>query len=130
MKHFLISIFIFIFAWIPVFLLGLPTTFILLMTKWNGHSTWFGNYLYGRKGNWHMPANPTLWDEWNFLALRNPISNFGKFTLSREGTDHRAWLEEKKFWRFGILYGWKYPDSRLPGAVRPFVFRPRWYKSK
>jgi hypothetical protein len=113
------------FAWVPVFIIGLPATFILLLTNWDGKSTWFGNYLYGREGNLHTPSNPSLFQQWNFLSLRNPISNFGKFTLSA-GPDSKVWLEQKKIiGRFHILYGWKNPDSRLPGSRRPFVFRPR-----
>lgn len=124
MRRFLISLLIFLFAWLPVFLIGLPATFALLLTDWDGETTWFGNYLYGRKGNNHTPANPTFWQQWNFLALRNPISNFGKFTLSR-GPDSDAWLEDWNLGnKVGVLYGWKNKDSRLPGSRRPFVFRP------
>lgn len=124
MKRYLTSLAIFLFAWLPMFVIGLPVTFLLLLTNWDGKSTWFGNFLYGRKGNSHMPANPNLWQQWNFLALRNPVSNFGKFTLSR-GPYEPAWLREKRWGRLGILYGWKNPDPRLPGFRRPFVFRPR-----
>lgn len=124
MKRFLISFSIFFFRWLPMFFIGLPAVFLLLLTPWDGKTTRFGNHLHGRKGNAHMPANPTLWDEWVFLALRNPISNFGKFNLSRGFYDADVWLESKQWWRFSILYGWKYPDPRLPGNRRPFVFRP------
>lgn len=110
-------------AWLPMSIIGLPATFCLLMTSWDGKTTWFGNYLYGRNGNSHTPANPSLFDQWWFLTIRNPVSNFGKFTLSR-GPYERAWLIEKQWWRFGILYGWKNHDDRLPGSRRPFVFRP------
>lgn len=121
--RFAVSFLIALFVWLPVVLLGLFATAGLLLTSWDGKTTWFGNYLYGRAGNSHMPANPTLFDQWWFLAVRNPASNFGKFTLSR-GPYERAWLVEKRWWRVGILYGWKNPDERLPGARRPFVFRP------
>ena len=120
---FISSLLIFLLAWLPMFVLGIPATFLLLLTSWNGKTTWFGNYLYGRQGNAHTPSNPDLFDQWWFLAIRNPVSNFGKFTLSA-GPDSNAWLVEKRFGRFGILYGWKNPDSRLPGNRKPFVFRP------
>lgn len=123
MRKFMTSLSIFLLLWLPLFFVGLPITFLLLLTQWDGHSTWFGNYLYGRKGNAHVPANPTLWQQWHFLAIRNPVSNFGKFTLSR-GPDSGAWLVEKSIGRVGILYGWKNPDPRLPGSRRTFVFRP------
>lgn len=124
MMKFVISLAIFLFAWLPVFFVGLPATFLLLLTSWEGKTTWFGNYLHGRHGNSHMPPNPTLWNEWYFMAIRNPVSNFGKFTLSRSMYDATAWLDVVKIGKFGILYGWKYSDLRLPDGQRPFVFRP------
>ena len=126
MTRFLTSLSIFFFLWLPMVAISLPVVFLLLLTKWDGKTTWFGNYLYGRKGNHHTPFNPTLFDEWNFLAIRNPVSNFGKFTLSR-GPYDKAWLVEKRGWHIGILYGWKNHDDRLPGSRRPFVFRPFWF---
>lgn len=123
MRRFLVSFSIFLFAWLPMVAISLPVVFVLLLTSWDGKSTWFGNFLYGRKGNSHTPANPNLWQQWNFLALRNPVSNLGKFALSR-GPYEPAWLVEERWGRFGILYGWKNPDPRLPGFRRPFVFRP------
>lgn len=116
MRRFSISFSIFLFLWLPMVVVSLPIIFILLLTRWDGKTTWFGNYLYGRKGNMHMPINPTLFDEWNFLAIRNPISNFGKFTLSR-GPEDTAWLVDAIWWRIGILYGWEYSDPRLPGGL-------------
>lgn len=123
MSRFIVSLSIFIFAWLPMLLIGLPVVALMLLTAWDGKTTWFGNYLYGRKGNSHMPPNPSRFDEWSFLALRNPISNFGKFALAR-GKDSGAWLIDKRLWRIGILYGWKLSDPRLPNQQRPFVFRP------
>ena len=123
MKRFLTSLSIFLFAWLPMVAIGLPVVFVLLLTKWDGKTTWFGNHLYGRKGNSHTPANPTMLDSWWFLAIRNPVSNYGKFTLSR-GPYDPAWLLKKQWWRVGILYGWKLSDPRLPNQQRPFVFRP------
>jgi hypothetical protein len=121
----LTSFSIFVFLWLPMALVGLPVVYLLLLTSWDGKTTWFGNYLYGRQGNINTPANPSLFDQWNFLAIRNPVSNFGKFTLSA-GPDSKVWLEQKKIiGRLHILYGWKNPDPRLPGSRRPFVFRPR-----
>jgi hypothetical protein len=102
-------------------LLGLPVIYLLLLTPWDGKSTWFGNVIHGRQGNAHTPANPTLFDSWWFLAIRNPISNFGKLTLSNTRPD--AWLVDKRLGRFGILYGWKNADPRI-GNRRPFLFRP------
>ena len=123
MRKFLASFGIFLFAWLPMVAVSLPVVFVLLLTPWGGKTGPFGNYLYGRKGNAHMPANPALLDQWWFLAIRNPVSNYGKFILSR-GPYDPAWLIEKRLGRFGVLYGWKNHDDRLPGSRRPFVFRP------
>jgi hypothetical protein len=122
-RKFLISFGIFLFAWLPMAVIGLPVVFVFLLTKWDGKTTWFGNYLYGRKGNAHTPAPPTLFNSWWFLAIRNPASNFGKFNLSR-GPYDPEWLVDWRWWRVGILFGWKNHDDRLPGSRRPFVFRP------
>lgn len=127
MSKFLISFSIFLFLWLPLALFGLVAVLVMLMTNWSGCSTWFGNYIYGRQGNAHTPQPPSFFDSWNFLALRNPVSNMGKFTLARSKYSD-AWLIEKKWWRIGILYGWKLSDPRLPDAQRPFVFRPMWVK--
>jgi len=124
-RNFITSLSLSLFCWLPLFFVGLPAVAVLLLTSWDGRTTWFGNYLHGRQGNAHVPSNPNLFQQWSFLALRNPISNFGKFTLSA-GPDSNVWLiEQKIIGRIHILYGWKNPDSRLPGSRRPFVFRPR-----
>lgn len=50
--------------------LGLLIIPVLWFTDWDGKTTWWGNRKYGRtEGFW-------------FLALRNPISNFGKEGLA------------------------------------------------
>lgn len=84
MRRFLASFLIFLLAWLPMAFVGLFAVAAMLLTEWDGRTTWFGNYLYGRLGNHHTPANPTFWQQWNFIAVRNPVSNFGKFTLSRD----------------------------------------------
>lgn len=118
--RFAVSLLICLLLWLPLAAIGLLVVWALLLTSWDGRTTWFGNFLYGRNGNHHVPANPTFWQQWIFLAIRNPVSNFGKFTLSRSG---QAWLEERWLGRIGVLYGWKNPDPRI-GFRRPFVFRP------
>ena len=121
---FLASFAIFALLWLPVVIIGLPITFLLLLTPWKGYTTWFGNHLYGRMGNAHTPSNPDLFDQWWFLAIRNPVSNFGKYVINTYSDTSWAWLEDRRlFGRFYILYGWKNPDQRIEGR-RPFVFRP------
>ena len=74
-----------------------------------------------------MPPNPTLWQQWWFLCVRNPVSNFGKQVLSVRGDCPWAWLEEKHlFGNWYFKYGWKPKDERT-GWMRTFICRP-WKK--
>ena len=52
-----------------------------LQTDWDGKDSLFGNRKYGRLGNGAYPCT-NKWESWNFLVVRNPISNFGKETMS------------------------------------------------
>lgn len=121
--QFIISTIIFLFLWLPMFVVGLFAVAILLrpLHKWDGKTTWFGNRLYGRVGNQHMPANPTRFDEWNFLALRNPISNFGKEVLSVNKALGWPWFNDQHV--VGRLY-WKYGWKDPVGDFRTFIYRP------
>jgi hypothetical protein len=126
---FIASFLLSLLIWFPVVIVGLPVTFFLLQPRWgwDGKTTWFGNYLYGRAGNNHMPPNPTLFDQWWFLAIRNPAGNFGTQVLSvKEGSLKvlgGPWLVDKHILgRFYWLYGWKNPVEGL----RTFVCRP-WF---
>lgn len=111
-------------AFVPVWLISLPIIAIALLTPWEGKRFWFGNYLWGR-GNNH-PGHPTVgyWQEFTWLALRNPISNFGKFTLAvAYGTSwawHRTWVGN----RFQLQYGWAITELDLRVPYAKFVFRP------
>lgn len=122
---FIVSSLIFLFLWLPVVLIGMLVTPFMLQPrwKWDGSTTWFGNYLYGRVGNSHMPPNPSLFDQWVFLAVRNPASNFGKLVLSVKESREWAWLYDQHivgtfYWK----YGWKNPVD----GNRTFVYRP-WF---
>lgn len=71
--------------WLPVYGLLIPlSTFavpVMLWRGWEGYTGWFGNRRYGRYGNAAYPTN-NRWQEWLFLVVRNPISNFGKEVLA------------------------------------------------
>jgi len=122
-RQFIFSTLIFIFLWLPVVIVGAIITPFMLQPawKWDGKTTWFGNRLYGRVGNSHMPPNPTKFDEWNFLALRNPASNFGKEVISVSASLGWPWFNDQHV--VGRLY-WKYGWKNPVGDSRTFIYRP------
>lgn len=66
---------------IPLIVVSIPVVAIMLLTKWDGYTTIFGNAKWG-KANEHF-SYPTKgwWQEFNWLVLRNPINNFMSITL-------------------------------------------------
>lgn len=68
-------------TYIPLICVSAIAVPVMLHTGWDGRSTWFGNRKYGRFGNKEYPTK-TRWQEWLFLVIRNPISNFGKEVMS------------------------------------------------
>lgn len=122
---FIISSLIFFFLQLPIIVLSLFVVPPLLLTKWDGTTTWFGNFKYGR-GDTHykVPSKGKYWKQCRFLCIRNPVSNFGKRVLSISETAKWAWLEDKQvFGNFYWMYGWKNPVD----GMRTFVYRP-WFK--
>lgn len=97
----------------------------MLLTNWSGGTTWFGNYKYPRGvGNGHMSANPTYFEQWRFLCIRNPVSNFGKFVLGTKPEWTWPWYYNiHLFGRYYTKFGWK---TAAEGGKRTFVFRPIW----
>lgn len=125
----------FVFSSLIFFCLQLPlivASFIIvpfmLLTKWEGKTTWFGNFKYGR-GDTHykFPATGIFWRQWWFLCVRNPVSNFGKKVLSVKDADW-VWLYDKQIFKsFHWKYGWKNPNSENDN-LRSFVYRP-WLRN-
>lgn len=124
--HFLASSLIFFLAQLPVMFISLFVVPLMLRTKWDGKTTWFGNFKWGRgEEHYDYPAT-TLWRQWVFLCIRNPVSNFGKQVLAVKEADW-VWLYDKQVYKqFHWKYGWKTPSGELPG-IRTFVYRP-WIK--
>lgn len=121
---FLASTLIFIFTQLPVILVSCYAVPLMLLTNWNGRTTWFGNHKYGR-GDTHYkaPSEGKFWKQYRFLCIRNPVSNFGKQVLAVKDADW-VWLHDQKIiGRFHWLYGWKNPTEEQPG-IRSFVYRP------
>lgn len=111
-------------VFIPVWFVSLPLTAIALLTPWDGRSLFCGNRKYGRDGNGHMPPHPTFFDRWWWMAIRNPISNFGKETLAVRDSCAWAWSEDRHILgAWWVKYGWKSDDPDIDGDLRTFVFR-------
>lgn len=130
--NFIISTILFI-PWFILWLISLFIVPIMLKAKWNGKplwdgtTTWFGNFKWGR-GELHykFPAK-TLKQQWWFLCMRNPVSNFGKRVLAVKDKPW-VWLHDVKIiGRFHWKYGWKTPSGEMPG-IRTFVYRPWFHK--
>ena len=119
---FLASTIIFI-PWFIVWVISLFAVPIMLKTKWDGRTTWFGNFKWAR-GDAHreFPAT-TFWRQYWFLCIRNPVSNFGKLVLS-VGDKPWVWLEDRHVYKsLHWKYGWKLPSGEMP-TRRTFVYRP------
>lgn len=121
---FLASTLIWMFASLPMTLLGFFVVPFLLLTKWEGTTGWWGNFKYGR-GDTHYkaPSNGNFFKQWRFLAWRNPCSNFGKKIISVKEAPW-VWLYDQHV--FGWLW-WKYGWKEVVvenGDLRTFVWRP------
>ena len=121
---FLASTLIWFVAFLPILLLSFFIVPFMLLTKWDGKTTVFGNHKYGR-GDTHYkaPSNGEYWKQARFLVIRNPVSNFGKQVLSVKNKPW-VWLEDKQVFKsFHWKYGWKLPSGEMPG-MRSFIYRP------
>lgn len=120
---FLASTIIFI-PWAIVWIISLFAVPVMLKTKWDGKTWWWGNFKYGR-GDTHYkdPSNGEYWKQLHFLCWRNPVSNFGKFQLA---VDDKPWVwlyDVHIFKNMYIKYGWKNPSGEMP-TRRTFIYRP------
>lgn len=125
---FLASTLIFI-PWAIVWLISLFIVPCILLTKWDGRTTWFGNFKYGR-GDTHYeaPSNGEYWKQYRFLCWRNPVSNFGKFQLAVDDKPW-VWLEDMQVYKsLHWMYGWKLPSGEMPDK-RTYVYRPYFLRN-
>ena len=77
------KIFLTYLLWIPQLLLILVSFIVvpfMLNIGWQGYTTWFGNRQYGRFGN--KGNHRDTYDDFVFLCIVNPVSNFGKEVMS------------------------------------------------
>ena len=130
--QFIISSLIWFCLFLPMVLLSFLVVPALCLTQWEGKTTWFGNFKYGR-GDTHYkaPSEGKYWKQVRFLCIRNPVSNFGKQVLSLP--DSLGWplsvlggpwlIDQHVVGTFYWMYGWKNPVD----GMRTFVYRP-WFK--
>lgn len=120
---FLASTILFI-PWVIVWFVSLFAVPVMLRTKWDGRTTIFGNFKWGRgDDHYSAPSNGEYWKQYRFLCWRNPVSNFGKFQLA---VDDKPWVwlcDQHIIKNVYILYGWKNPSGEMP-TKRTFVYRP------
>ncbi|MHB8981453.1 hypothetical protein [Thiobacillus sp.] len=127
---FLASTLIWFGVFLPMVLISFPVVAAMLLTKWDGKTTWFGNWKYGR-GDTHYkaPSEGIFWKQWRFLCIRNPASNFGKRVLSVKDAKW-VWLHDRRIvGRFHWKYGWKDAVAEN-GGLRTFVYRPWLWKRR
>lgn len=68
-------------TYVPLILVSAFAVPVMLLSGWEGYTTIFGNRKYGRYGNVAYPTR-NKFQEFIFLAIRNPISNFGKEVMA------------------------------------------------
>jgi len=152
----LLTYLIWFLTYIPLILVSAFVVPVMLACDWQGYTTWCGNRKYGRFGNAAYPTG-NLWQEWQFLVIRNPISNFGKEVMAVtakspvvvEGNPHitdgapgitgRYFARSGWAWEIRMVYktfpgkcfegrwGWKLLNSK-PGDKCTFVCRANPFK--
>jgi hypothetical protein len=112
--------------WLLTYLILVPISWFVVAYKlkkgWEGYDGWFGNSLYGKYGNKAMKAE-TPFQSWWFLAVRNPISNFGKEVVSVSVDKKWPWHYDYSL-TFGWKWGWKVNKDPVKNPTRTFVYRP------
>ena len=66
----------------PLIAVSILVVALLLLTKWDGRSTVFGNSKWGRANDHFAFPTKGFWQEFNWLVLRNPVNNFHTQTLA------------------------------------------------
>lgn len=112
------------YTYLPLIVTSAFVVPFMLYQGWEGYTTLFGNYKYGRYGNKAAPSK-NFFDECVFLVLRNPISNFGKITVSVSSRANWPWhYDIPLFWKLHVKAGWKEVSDPVRNPDRTFLFRP------
>lgn len=64
---------------IPCIILGYPIIAVMLLTPWDGRTTWFGSAKHGKGEDKGMEG---YWQQFLWLAWRNPVNNLLSITLA------------------------------------------------
>lgn len=84
-----LSALIFLFICVPAIIISLPVVAVLLRTKWDGRTTIFGNAKWGRGNDHPDHAAKNYWQEFNWVALRNPVNNLQALYLAVAQKDYK-----------------------------------------
>lgn len=82
--HVLISFLIYLLVVLPANIIAVPILAIMLLTKWDGTTYFFGNSKYPRSKAATHYADPTggkYWNELHWYGFRNPTYNLGAHFL-------------------------------------------------
>lgn len=149
----IISTLIFLLICIPMIIVSAPVVAILLLTKWDGYSTIFGNSKWGRANNHFAYPTKTYWEEFNWLVIRNPVNNLMSHSLALkmkpytlEGDENIGDKIAGGFYKITMGKGWEYYYIKPYGTrciririgwkikgndteLAPFVFAINFWKS-
>lgn len=126
--HLLASFLIFLTVIVPAMLVSVPVVACMLLTKWDGYTTIFGNSKWGRANN--HPYFPTkgYWSEFNWLVWRNPVNNLKAHLLAPKRRPHQMFpLQAGKYIIYVARMGWYWEYYwELPYGNRVFRLRAGW----
>lgn len=111
--HFLISLAIALVA-LPATIAGVPLLAVMLLTKWDGTTYFFGNTKYPRSKaatHYAAPTEGKYWKELMWYGFRNPVYNLGAHYLSIKMrpytiTGDRTIGDKKRPGFYAIKMGW------------------------
>jgi hypothetical protein len=155
MKRFVFaSALIWLFVCLPLIIISVPVVAVMLLTKWSGYTTLFGNEKWGRGHDHFEFATKTYWQEFNWLVLRNPVNNLhsqflsvaqslyrleGNYPIGDKVAGGRYFIKMNSAWEFYYIKpytvfgshrcvrlraGWKIESNDKPRASFVFAINP------
>lgn len=140
--RFIASLLIFIFACLPLIIIGWAIVPIMLLCGWSGYTGWWGN------SRWGTGANDPAYNKsaflathgflaaYNWLGWRNPINNFSGITLSLTTKPHTGYGNpladtntEPGFYYIKMGLAWEYlwvHNYHIFGASKCVYLRFGW----